>query len=334
MGTELATSDALKKMKMSGAFAAIGAQENTLSDGISQAYGIIHYKGKVWTLRIGGQDHIFTRPDDGTPSNYIDVIILKSSKGKSKSYYEGFDQDAAGKRPVCSALDGQKPDADAQKPQSTACAICPRDAWKTDAQGKKHKECSDYKRVAVLLLPTTTQRMLGTPLLEPVFLRVPAASLLDLATYGKNLEATGMHQFALVTRVQFDPTKAHPQMQFRPLQELTDAEAPVIIPLLDDPITKRIVGEQGVMQQIAAPPQQFAIPQQASVDTGFAPRPASSPTVIELKPETPPWTENAKSNPLTATVKPKEDPADVGAPTPSDAALDAKLSAMLPSLGL
>lgn len=336
MGTELAAIDALKQMKMSGAFAAIAPQENTLSDGIGQSYGIIHYKGKVWSLRYQGQSHIFTRPDDGSPASYIDVIILRSSKGKSKSYYDGFDQDTEGKRPVCSSMDGVRPDPDAQQPQATACALCPREAWKTDAQGKKHKECSDFKRIAVLLLPSTSQRMLGQPLLEPVFLRVPAASLLDLATYGKNLEATGMHQFALVTRVMFDPTKAHPQMQFRPLQMLTDAEAPVIVPLIDDAVTKRIVGDDVIRQAALPPPaqkEQFAIPQQPQVATGFSP-PVTQQVALAPPPQTvtfaaPPVQQMEIIPPPPRQAAPVS---DVGAPTASDAALDDRLANLLPSL--
>src|SRR5882672_10877256 len=82
------------------AFAALPAE--SLAEGIGSSYGIIGYKGKVWSLRYRGEKHTFVRADDGSPMSYIDVIILRSPSVKSKSYYpreEGYDPNSSdGKR--------------------------------------------------------------------------------------------------------------------------------------------------------------------------------------------------------------------------------------------
>jgi hypothetical protein len=357
------------RAKLSQAFLQ-GPMDESLSDGIGSSYGIIHYRGKNWSLSYRGATHLFTRPDDGSPASYIDVVILRQARNKSKSFYEGFDQDAANKRPICSALDGERPDPDAQTPQATACAVCPRNVWKTDQHGRRTKECSDYKRVAVLLLPSTSARMFnGVPLVEPVFLRVPAASLADLASFGDQLVQAGIPYWGIVTRVSFDPTKAHPQMQFRPLQGLTDAEAPVVLPLRDDNITKRIVGEdqprpimipQGAQQpQVQQGPQQVIPPQGVPQPMTMVPTPQPQPTFVApapppaqqpivmqspVLPETvatgfgpAPIADAALPTPnLSGLAQPTPAPipaSDVGAAQEADAVLDGRLASLFPTAG-
>jgi NADH dehydrogenase/NADH:ubiquinone oxidoreductase subunit G len=82
--------------------------------------------------------------------------------------------------------------------------------------------------------------------MEPVFLRVPAASLNDLALLGEGMSAQGFHYASYITRIGFNPEKPHPQMTFRALQALTDKEAPVVLPLREDPTAIRITGESEV----------------------------------------------------------------------------------------
>lgn len=241
------------------AFAGLNAQEESLADGIGSSYGIIGYRGKVWTLRYRGETYTFTRPDDGTPAAFLDCIVLRSASFKSKSYYPAgsFDQDSGGTRPTCSALDGVTPDADATEKQAEACAICPRNEWKTDANGRKGRDCSDYKRLAVLLLPSVSQVLLGAPLMEPVFLRIPAASLNDLAILGEAMSKKGFHYSTYITRIGFVTEKSHPQMTFKALQKLTANEGPIVMPMREEPNAYRITGESEVgkprVASIAAP---------------------------------------------------------------------------------
>jgi hypothetical protein len=273
--TDLMNISAFKGLAPSQAFQqALDPNSESLADGIGSSYGIIGYKGKVWSLRLRGETHMFVRPDDGSPAAFLDVIILRAPPYKSKSYYPAgtFQDGALGTRPTCAALDGVAPDADIATPQSNACAICPKNVFKLNAEGRKTRECSDYKRLAVLILPSQSKMLLGAPLMEPVFLRVPAASLNDLAMLGEGMQAQGFHYSSYVTRIGFNPEKPHPQMTFRALVGLTDKEAPIVLPLREDPVAIRITGENetGKARATPNPVDEAAVRAQAAAEAAKA----------------------------------------------------------------
>ena len=259
MSQDLMNISAFKGIKPAQAFAVLDPHAENLADGIGSSYGIVGYKGKNWSLRLRGATHAFVRPDDHTPAPFLDVIILRQLPNKSKSFYPpgSYVDGQMGTRPLCAALDGVTPDADIATPQSTACAICPRNVFKVSPDGRKTRDCSDYKRLAVLVLPKLTKDLLGAPLMEPVFLRVPAASLNDLALLGEGMAAQGFHFSSFITRIGFNPEKPHPQMTFRALQPLADREAAIVLPMREDPTALRITGEGEVTRArpaaVAAP---------------------------------------------------------------------------------
>lgn len=276
MGQELVVPSTFKGPAK--AFQQLAGKGDSLAVGIGQSYGVLGYKGKVWSLRYRGERKTFVRPDDGTPANYLDVIILGQAKNKSKSFFAKYDPNSGdgGDRPLCSSIDGVLPDDDVTQKQAESCALCPRNVWKTDAAtGRRGRECTDYKRLAVLVLPPQTRAILGQPLMEAVFLRVPPASLNSLAIMGDTMEKQGYHFSSYITRIMFDPQKSWPEMQFKPVQELTDAEAPVIFELMGDDLVKRITegdisrrnnGEEGVGIQVI-PPGQSALQGNRSATT-------------------------------------------------------------------
>jgi hypothetical protein len=293
MGQELTIPAGFKGPAQAFAAAGLNAQTDNLASGIGQSYGVINYKGKVWSLRYRGERKTFIRADDGTPANYLDVIILGQAPSKSKSFYAKYDPNSgdSGERPICSSIDSVLPDDDVATEQSPTCALCPRNVWKTDATtGRRGRECQDYKRLAVLVLPTQTKLILGSALMEPVFLRVPAASLNSLAILGETMSKQGYHYASYITRITFDPQKSWPEMQFRPVQELTNAEAPVILELMGNMLVERItVGDgsrrEGGLQVVNQPvSQQGAQIAPAGAPPFTAPpanaTPAAPPTII------------------------------------------------------
>jgi hypothetical protein len=329
--------------KPSAAFvSALGAApQESLAEGIGTSYGVLHYKGKVWSLRYRGQSYVITRPDDGSPANSVDFIILRQARNKSKSFYAKWDPNTSdGERPICASLDGITPDEDVQSKQANACAVCPRNTWKTMPDGRRTRECSDYKRLAVLLLPTLTTRLLGSPLLEPVFLRIPPASLNDLGTFGDRMNAMGWHYSSFVTRASFDPTSEYPKFKFEEVVALTDQEAPVVLPMRDEPQTLRITGEDKTS----------AIPGAARPQLGFTPQPTglaiappvqtaavlTTPTPSTAPPAQPLATPTPQPAPTTtglgfATAASPSKPVvpDTGETVESDNALDEKIKSIL-----
>ena len=268
MGTELVNVEAFNKGPAQ-AFKVEGPA-TSLADGIGQSYGVISYKGKVWSVRHRGVRKNVVRPDDGTPSSYLDVIILDAADHKSKSYYKDFvDGDSA--PPLCSAMDGITPDHGVPQKQAESCALCPRNEWKLMPNGKKGRDCTDYKRLVVLLLPNTSRALFGEPLMEPIFLRVPPASLNALAQMGEQMDSRGYPYYSYITRISFDPNEAHPKMVFKGLQPLTDAEAPLVLALRKDPIAGRIINGD-----VALP----AITHQPAADV-------TAPVTVEAKSESP-----------------------------------------------
>lgn len=254
--TQTAT-EAYKVSKPAGAFAAM-APDESLSDGIGSSYPVIRYKGKIFSLAHRGENHIFLRPDDGSPVSYLDVVILRQARVKAKSYYPGgYEENAsAGKRPTCSSIDGVRPDPEINPPQAALCALCPRNEWRTDAQGRKGRECTDYKRLAVLIMPHQTVKFFGSPLMEPAFLRIPPDSLQDLGIFGDNLASQGWPYMSFITRISFDPAKSHPKFVFKFLQGLTEQEAPTVIAMREETTAKRVTGEDEIARRalIAPPP--------------------------------------------------------------------------------
>ena len=54
---------------VSSKFAAVKVED--LGAGISSGFGVIGYKGKIWSIKAGGTEHKMLRPDDGTPAASI-----------------------------------------------------------------------------------------------------------------------------------------------------------------------------------------------------------------------------------------------------------------------
>jgi hypothetical protein len=227
-----------------------------LGEGVSSSFSLIGIKGKVWSLRHKGETHYFTRDDDGTPLPYIDVVILGENPNISKTYYpQGTYTEDSANQPTCSSLNGDVPDSGVPIPQSSTCGTCKRGQWTVLQTGNKGKECKDNKRLAVLLMPAMTEKLLGMPLNEAVMLRIPPASLRPLKTYSDSLAHRGVHTpAAVVTRISFSRDRQF-EMKFDLLQPLTNAEVPVIKELIGDTQTQVILGGQSGIREIEHQPQ-------------------------------------------------------------------------------
>jgi hypothetical protein len=195
--------------------------------------------------------------------------------------------------------------------------------------GKPGKACSDSKRTVVVPLGDMENEVFGGPML----LRIPAASLQDLAQYGQRMNALGYPYYTIGTRISFDVKEAFPKFVFKEIRALSDAEADRILELREDPRVARILSETEVVSEQMAPP--------APAFEQPAPAPAFAPKVAAPKPAPVP-----DHDPDTGEVKdaaPKRDykkkPAPVAAPpveeeaptaTSFDDELDAQLDGLLP----
>lgn len=216
-----------------------GQAAENLGEGIRGGFGILGYRGKVWSTKFQGNEKPLMRDDGDGARASVEVVIVKAAPNIAKIYYASGFVDGSTAPPDCWSTDGVKPDGGASKKQSTTCAGCPMNAWgsKVTEAGKQTKACSDSKRLAVTPLNDLANELMGGPML----LRVPAASLRDLKSYGDQLQGYGFPYFGVATRISFDVNEAFPKFVFNAMRPLTDAEADIIVAMREGPQVNNIL---------------------------------------------------------------------------------------------
>lgn len=200
-------------------------------------FPIISIKGKVFTEVRDGERKIIPNPKDpDSPATYIEVVLVKVNKNKSKVWYAtGYSEGGEAKKPDCYSSDGVAPNADSEKPQSKTCATCKFNEWgsKITEGGKKAKMCTDTVRMAI-----AKPDLLN----DPYLLRVPPATLKPLGEYGAMLAKRGVKYNGVVTRISFDPAEATPKLQFKPVGFLDEAGYAKVQEMIGSEIVKNILG--------------------------------------------------------------------------------------------
>lgn len=256
--------------------------EDDLSSGIQSSFGLIGYKGKVWSTRYRGEEMQLMREDGDGPKSSIEVVILKASKSISKIWYEAGYVEGSSAAPDCFSNNGVTPDPTSAKKQSESCAMCPHNQWgsRVTPAGKQGKACSDSKRTAVAPVADINNEMFGGPML----LRVPAASLQDLAMYGQKMQQMGYPYYAVATRIQFDPAESFPKFKISAIRPLNDAEADLVLSLRDGHQVERILSESefatpGVSEaQTPSPEQVFEQPPEKTATQASTQKPTTQDT--------------------------------------------------------
>ena len=254
--------------QLASAFASQPFQDD-LSAGVSSGFGILAYKGKVWSTRYRGETNVLLRDDKDGPRNSVEVVIIKAAQNLSKIWYENGYVDGSAEAPDCYSVNGVVPEITSQKKQSEACATCKRNQWgsKQMPSGKAGKECSDSKRLAVVPLQDIANESLGGPML----LRVPASSLQSLAQFGQMMHQYGFHYYAIGVRISFDPKESFPKFQFQAVRPLVDDEAKLVIAHQQSIQVERIINGAEVPGAAQSP---AAVPAAAAATSIFEQPPA------------------------------------------------------------
>ncbi len=213
---------------MSNKFAAIlDDVGEDLTGGVSGSYAIISIKGSRFSLKYKGDMTPITNPETGDPVGSLELVLVRSNPFLTKQYYaKGFvEGDSAA--PDCFSIDGKAPSAQSPLPQHANCATCPQNTFSkiNESTGKKTKPCQDNRKMAVLPLNDLKNEMFGGPML----MRIPAASLGDLATFGSTLKQRGFTYNAVAVRLSFDLTVSYPKLVFKAIRPLSDEEADTVI---------------------------------------------------------------------------------------------------------
>lgn len=267
-----------------------------LSSGVSGGFSVLSFRGSKWRIKHSGEETLITDADGETIAS-LRVVLLKANKNISKNYYkEGFVEGSTD-APTCFSVDGEKPDASVENPQNSVCATCPHNQFgsRITDTGSKAKACSDTRRVAVIPEGDFKNERFGGPML----LRVPAASLSELASYGKAMKAKHYPYNTIVTRVSFDPDTAYPKLKFNALRPLTGDESAEIIELLKDedfrqkldfilakPVEVEVPKDAAPAEPKAQDPYEFEEPPAEEKKAAAKPAPEPKPEpVVEAEPE-------------------------------------------------
>jgi len=228
------------------AFAQYIDYDHGLDEGITGGgFNSLMYGRKNWAIKYQRQLYQILLEDGKTSAPTVDVIIVGVAPFISKIYFPPWTGAVGQPRlPICKSLKGDVPDQDASIKQATSCGICPHNEW-----SNKRKECQDHKRLAVLLMPKLTARVLGAPLTEPVFLKIPPGSFKVLKQYSDTLKHAGHPYFGVVTQLGFAPEQQF-QLTFTAIQTLENNEAPLVLPLLKDSLTQRITGNEPAIREV------------------------------------------------------------------------------------
>jgi len=220
-----------------------------LTEGAGGAgFQVVSIRGSKWRIKSQGEEHVVTNDDDD-PIPSIEVVMLKANKGVSKIFYEKKYTEGDDGSPTCFSVDGVAPDNSSEKKQAKNCAACKMNKWgsRMTEAGKKAKACADTRRVAIWLHTPCE----GVDPSEPMLLRVPAASLADLHSYGTQMQNKGYPYNALVTRLGFDHNASYPKLTFKPARPINEDEAAEVVRMFNSETTGHIlsVSETTVVEE-------------------------------------------------------------------------------------
>lgn len=210
--------------------------DGALVDGVGAGYGVVSLRGSKWRVKVGGEEKPIYMPGTTDLAPSIKVVLIKANNALSKTYYKGNYVEGSDSEPDCASSDGVTPDPGVPAPQCATCAACPQNVWgsKISPSGSKIKACADVRRVAIVPAEDLSH--------PPLLLRVPGASLSDLAAYGRALQKAGVPYSAVVTRLSFDPDAAYPKIMWNYERTLNADEINKVVDHVNGPVVEEVIG--------------------------------------------------------------------------------------------
>ena len=217
------------------------------SGGVQSGFPVISYRGKVWRVKISGEEQVYVDPETGDAIQAIEGVLIKSNPTLAKTHYEGKYSEGDSGKPRCWSSNGERPDTDVPNPINPNCAACPMNVWgsRVSDEGKKMKACQDVRRATFVFRHDLEALIAGEKTIDEVpvmLLRVPPASLNPLKDYAERVLAPkGAAPFMLYTRIGFDTDASYPRLTFKGAQWLSEAEFGAISDLRESDVVQRIL---------------------------------------------------------------------------------------------
>ena len=271
--------------------------------GLTGGVPSIRIRNGKFRLKEPGSDDVIIKPTDLVQGLYLPAIIVGVRGPINKSYYaKPYDpnQDEPS-TPDCFSFDGRTPDATIKNPIAPACAGCPMNAFGSgrNARGEatKGKACADNKTMAVLYKDTIYA------------LKVPPASLRNLATYLREFDRNGIPYPYAVTLIGFDDESEYSVLTFKVGKFASQDQ----IQKIEEFVNSREAYE--IMNPVAFVPSEA--PKQVA-----APAPATAPAQV-LPPETPAEAKPKKAKATETAEAVPTPPAAAATKAPSQDEIDA-----------
>jgi hypothetical protein len=208
---------------------------------------------------------------------YLDVCIIDANPTVSKIFYDPnkkYDPSGAdNSAPICFSDNGVGASAQAAQPQNTNCQLCPWNAWgsaTSQMTGKQTKACNDGKKLAVLVPNQGVDGMV-------FLLRVPPATLKNLAKYTQSVGGHGVDLPDVATRIEFESQGV---LKFTPTGYVDELTAQATEKIWANKGTEQMVGKLDRVWNGAADAAKVAYAQNAAIAPPaqpIAPAPAPAP---------------------------------------------------------
>ena len=231
------------------------ALSSNFADGVRDSFPILSIKGKVFRIRMSGQETPLIDQQTRQAIPFLDVVLLNASRYLSKTFYQQGFEEGEFNVPDCWSLDSVRPDPSVVNKVNPTCQDCPMNVFGSapsrDGSKRGGKACQDARRVAVMMPGHLDQA-------EPLvfMLRVPATSLKNLKAYAQLLERQGWEPAGCVTRLAFDYNEAYPKLVFNFVDGLDDKEYDRVVEIAESPGTAAMLQAPDFDQAAtAAPPQ-------------------------------------------------------------------------------
>ena len=224
-----------KSTAVSSKFAGLQSSVAATLTGGGQGNRRISIKGGVFREIVGGKE---VRIND---DRAMSVAIIKAAS-VSRMFFAGAYVEGETAKPTCWSSDGSTPAKEVPEAQrqSARCKGCKQDI-KGSGQNDS-RACKFQQRVAVMLEGDIESRNVYQMVL-------PATSVFGDAENGKMpLQAYARHCAAhntliesIITEMRFDTASPTPKLVFKPVRELSDEEADVVLEMIEHPDTVKAV---------------------------------------------------------------------------------------------
>lgn len=172
--------------------------------------------------KIATKGKIFTLPDGTASAGPILAVVLDFAW--AFVHYAGVYSSSNPQKPDCWALGRDKPesglltpDPSVAKPYAANCAVCAKNQWKSDNNGRG-KACKNQRRL-VIVAPDAT---LDT---SPLTLYVSPGAIKAWDSYVNELDKVhGLLPIQVITEISFDENQTYPTLRFKHIDKHSNLE--------------------------------------------------------------------------------------------------------------